>query len=123
MNSDINEYEDYSENDGKTILIEHASNNDLETLKALVNAGSDIEAPDRFGDTCLHHALANGGLQVSSFLIKESNNILVENNKGETPLDVALIYAADEDNVTNYSSVIQEMEERLESLSQTSPRR
>lgn len=58
-------------------------------VKALVEAGVNVNATDKDGWTALHHALAEGQGDVAVLLVELGARKDVEGNEGEKPVDVA----------------------------------
>lgn len=68
-------------------------NNNPEVVKTLINAGSDINAKDKYGDTALIRAvLFNRNSEVVKTLINAGADINAKNNEGKTALDFAMNY-------------------------------
>ncbi|KAJ5594953.1 uncharacterized protein N7459_001161 [Penicillium hispanicum] len=57
---------------------------------ALIQAGANVHATDRFGSTALHYAAENGNLEVVEAILKQPLSSFTRNHKGMTPLCVAL---------------------------------
>ncbi len=70
-------------------LLEAAQTGDLETLKKLANAGVNLNAADKEGNTAAHYAAENKNIATLFFLGK-NNAIHAKNLNNETPLDVAI---------------------------------
>jgi ankyrin repeat protein len=78
--------------DGTTPLMAAIGNNEqrsLETVKALLDLGVDVNAADLPGDTALHLAEARGFTTIAQLLIDKGARIDVRNRRGQTPLAVA----------------------------------
>src|SRR5262249_35085366 len=58
----------------------------LDTVKALLEAGSDVNAANGAGDTALHGAAASGYTRVIQLLVERGATVDAENKKGQTPL-------------------------------------
>lgn len=81
-----------ADNSGNTALLLHIDNHicDKEAVKALVKAGADVNAKNKFGDTPLHMAIKEGKEMVARFLIKKGADYQAANDKGDTPVDMAV---------------------------------
>jgi ankyrin repeat protein len=55
----------------------------------IVDAGADVDAQDKDGETPLHTAYRNNRLHVAERLLKEYADEDAKNNKGETPIQLA----------------------------------
>lgn len=63
--------------DGRTVLMEYAQRDDVESVKTLVEHGADPEIQERhWHATALGFALHNRNWKVSDYLVETSNNIL-----------------------------------------------
>jgi hypothetical protein len=71
----------------------------LSMVKALVNAGADVDAADADGQTALHYAAKEDDMGVYKFLISKGASDEVKDKKGNTPLDVATGILAEIQNV------------------------
>ncbi len=61
----------------------------VESIQLFLNAGVDINAIDRNGDTALHGAAQKGDDQVVQFLADHGAKLDIQDKKGRTPLDAA----------------------------------
>jgi uncharacterized protein len=61
----------------------------VESIQLFLNAGEDINAIDRQGDTALHGAAQKGDDQVVQFLADHGAKLDIQDKKGRTPLDAA----------------------------------
>ncbi|ATZ57220.1 hypothetical protein BCIN_14g03780 [Botrytis cinerea B05.10] len=59
---------------------------DRELSRKLIDAGADPSGSDSLGRTCLHHAAANGDIEVVKILLDNSANVNAKDEEGETPL-------------------------------------
>jgi hypothetical protein len=64
--------------------------NALQSVRALLAGGADIDAADQLGNTPLHLAAAQGSAALVEVLAAGGANLAAENAVGATPLDVAL---------------------------------
>lgn len=62
----------------------------IATIQLLLDAGADINAADRQGDTALHGAAQKGDDKVVQFLADHGAKLDVKDAKGRTPLDAAM---------------------------------
>jgi ankyrin repeat protein len=65
-----------------------ASENDLETVKAHIAAGADINALDQHGYSCMHAAASYAHLTLLDLLVSHGGNLNLEDHDGDTPLFV-----------------------------------
>jgi len=70
-------------------LIEAVKENHIITVKALLAAGADVNATDKFAETLLHMAAVRGHKEMSSMLIAEGANVDARDERGLTPLHAA----------------------------------
>lgn len=70
-------------------FIEAIKKNDIMTVKALVEAGADINAKDKSGEAPLHIAAVRGYRQITSLLIAEGADINTRDARKLTPLHAA----------------------------------
>ncbi len=61
----------------------------IASLKLCLDAGADVNATDRQGDTALHGAAQKGYDQVVQFLVDHGAKLDIKDKKGRTPLDAA----------------------------------
>ncbi|HEX5228250.1 MAG TPA: ankyrin repeat domain-containing protein [Bryobacteraceae bacterium] len=61
----------------------------VESIKLCLDAGADVNAIDRNGDTALHGAAQKGYDQVVQFLADHGAKLDIKDKKGRTPLDAA----------------------------------
>jgi ankyrin repeat protein len=61
-------------------------------VKVLIEAGANIFAKQRFGDTALHSAAYGGHAEVVKALIEAGAMTSVRNKYGWTPLDLSLAH-------------------------------
>jgi ankyrin repeat protein len=70
-------------------LIEAVKENHLVTVKALLDAGADVNAQDKFGDSLLHLAAVRGLKEMSAMLIAGGADVAARDERGLTPLHAA----------------------------------
>ena len=80
MNSFLGPRSDWSDTNLKTIL---------EIVKTLIDHGADVNVRGLDGDTPLHDAAVNGHEEITIVLIQSGGNPESENDKKETPIEVA----------------------------------
>ena len=79
------------------VAVEHL---DLARLAELLNGGADVQDPDQFGFTLLHHAIdseADAAIQagaevhvdLTAFLLARGADPLAADHEGRTPLSIA----------------------------------
>ena len=61
-----------------------------ETAKFLIDAGSNLDCRDVFGNSALHYAVGECLVGLSAHLIQYGATIEVQNGSGETPVDIAV---------------------------------
>jgi hypothetical protein len=62
----------------------------IKTMTLLLEAGLDVNAADATGRTALHGAALQGYDQVVRFLAERGAKLDIKDNRGFTPLDVAM---------------------------------
>ena len=78
--------------DGNTPLYLAVINGMVASARLLIDAGADINIPDKYQQTALHLAASNGHSSIVGDLIKAPDvNLNVRNEDGNTPLDVAVM--------------------------------
>jgi len=60
----------------------------LEAVKVVVDAGIDVNATNRTGDTALHGAASNHYKNVLQYLVERGGKLDVKNKAGATPSDL-----------------------------------
>ena len=73
-------------NTAEAFLYEIKKYDNQETVKALIEAGADVNAKDEDGNTPFHFAK---DAEIARLLIDKGANVNAKNNKGETPLHFA----------------------------------
>jgi ankyrin repeat protein len=68
---------------------EQVENEVLEIVRIQVAAGVDVNAADKQGETAMHWAAAKGLNRVIEFMVAHGANVNVQNNRRQTPLDLA----------------------------------
>jgi ankyrin repeat protein len=63
---------------------------DSEVVQLLLEHGADVNAQDGDGWTALHLATHHGHVQVGKILLRRGGHWYIENNQGNTPLEIAL---------------------------------
>lgn len=80
-----------ADNAGNTALLLHARwYCDKEVVKAMLNAGYNINARNKDGNTVLHYALKNRSSDVARYLLKKGADYTIANEKQITPLQMAV---------------------------------
>jgi ankyrin repeat protein len=67
-----------------------AASNQVETIRCLLQAGADIDAPDKNGATPLHRAVRTRGADAVHFLLDAGCDPLLKNKPGSTPFHLAV---------------------------------
>jgi ankyrin repeat protein len=70
-----------------------AMKGDRESLRALLVAKADVNAPQVDGATALHWAIYRDDLETADLLIRAGANVRTANREGVTPLAMATLYA------------------------------
>lgn len=71
---------------GRPLLFMGIAEGDDFCVKALVEAGADINARSAWGRTALHEAALNGQVEIAEFLLRHGADVNARNKRGETPL-------------------------------------
>lgn len=80
-----------ADNSGNTALLLHAYwYCDMDVIKAMVNAGYNLNAQNEDGDTVLHYAVENGQCEVVRYLLKKGADYNLSNENQVTPLQLAV---------------------------------
>ena len=64
----------------------------LELIQALIDAGADVDAQDKYGLSLLHHAVDSQAWAVCELLLQAGATPDPLDNDGQTPLDYAIYY-------------------------------
>jgi ankyrin repeat protein len=64
-------------------------NDDLASVKRLLEKGADINGQNDGGNTILHYCASFGRLSMCKHLIRNGANVLIKNKRGETAYDMA----------------------------------
>ena len=62
----------------------------LELIQALIDAGADVDAQDKYGLSLLHHAVDSQAWAVCELLLQAGATADSLDNNGQTPLDYAI---------------------------------
>ncbi len=89
--ADLSSFYNFNKNSN---VNEAVSNNDIESLKAAVNKGADVDAKNSKGQTALHIAAMKNNKEMAEFLIKKGADLNVKDNFGETPLFYAIRFGS-----------------------------
>ncbi|PNH11189.1 E3 ubiquitin-protein ligase [Tetrabaena socialis] len=81
---------------GYTALHFASFNGRTETVKALLQAGTDVAAKDNYGSTALHWASKAGHKEVVEALLQAEADVAAKNKAGETPLVWAKEYGKED---------------------------
>ena len=76
--------------DGRTPLHFAAVFGQAEVVIALIKAGADINAKDKYGETPLHYSAEQDDIKTALVLIKEGADINTKDKNGNTPLQIAI---------------------------------
>jgi ankyrin repeat protein len=69
-----------------------AIRNDTAMIRALLDAGANINSANRSGFTSLHHAGEAGSEEAATLLITNGANLTLRNKYGQTPEQVATAF-------------------------------
>ena len=72
-------------------LFEAVKNGDTAAVRALLDKGGDVNAPDVDGTTVLHWAVSRDNLEVADLLIRAGANVRATNRYGVAPLSLACL--------------------------------
>ena len=64
---------------------------DREVVRALLQAGADVEAPQIDGTTALHWAVRRDDLDIAGLLIRAGADVVAANRTGSTPMQLATL--------------------------------
>ena len=67
-----------------------ALHNNVESAKALLNYGANINKKDSNGNTALHHAAISGHRNIVTLLLGRKADPCIRNKQGRTPYDLAI---------------------------------
>jgi len=74
---------------GWSPLMWAAHNNNVALAHALVQAGADVNQPNRYGATALHWAAEQGRVKVARFLLEHGARVSEQSTEGNSPLTLA----------------------------------
>ncbi|WP_156874793.1 ankyrin repeat domain-containing protein [Thermodesulfobacterium hveragerdense] len=86
-----------------TAELEEISENP-DRMKEYILKQQDLTIRDKYGDTLLHYAVRKNYKEIIKLLLEKGMDINIPNNRGETPLHNAILYARD---ITTISFLIQ----------------
>ena len=91
---------------------------DLDIVTALLDAGADVNAKDKFGCTALTYAVKGGHIQVVEALLKAGVDINIKNENGLTAIDYAMYDATTKDNPnqTDHLAILERLETHEDQL-------
>jgi ankyrin repeat protein len=78
---------------GDTLLHLAASNGNIDDMRILIRAGSDVNRAGEKGETPLHLAARFGEVEVVRLLLESGANTNIRSEFGKTPLEVAEQFA------------------------------
>ena len=76
-------------------LIDYVRNGDTESVKRLIDDGSDINTKHEYGRTPLHIAISDGRVDVAHLLIDSGADINMLSDDNTDPLNLAAWYGLD----------------------------
>lgn len=79
------------DNEGKTALMLAVRRRDVDSVRALIEAGSDVNVKDRNGKTAIIYAVEIGSIEIINLLLEANAMVNEKDNDKKT----ALMYAAD----------------------------
>jgi uncharacterized protein len=74
------------DSDGRTPLIQAATDNRLELAKLLLESGANVDAQDRLGKSALHYAAQEYHCEMARLLLASGASVDVQDKHGNTPL-------------------------------------
>ncbi len=80
------------DNNGKTALIQAASEGDTETAQMLIDAGADLNIQDNKGNTALIATQYGEYKAIAQMLVDNGADLNKQNNDGNTALDLAELF-------------------------------
>ena len=84
--------ERYDTVEGVRLLCEAAQRGDIETVRALLEAGADANGADIYGETPLHWAASRVQEAVARMLLKAGADVNAVDSDGRIPLHIAAMY-------------------------------
>jgi class 3 adenylate cyclase len=87
--ADVNGLDTRRELNGRRPLNYAAIRNDTAMIRALLDAGANINSANRTGFTPLHHAAEAGSKEAATLLITNGANLTLRNRYGQTPEQTA----------------------------------
>jgi hypothetical protein len=87
--ADVNGLDARRESNGRRPLNYAAIRNDTAMIRALLDAGTNINLANRSGFTPLHHAAEAGSTEAATLLITNGANLTLRNRYGQTPEQTA----------------------------------
>ncbi|EED12369.1 ankyrin repeat-containing protein, putative [Talaromyces stipitatus ATCC 10500] len=81
----------FPDSNGKTALMEAATNRDVASTEILLSHNANIDQKDKFGDTALIIATERGFLPIVELLVNKGADINVIGSRGRTPLMAATV--------------------------------
>ncbi|NBZ94833.1 MAG: ankyrin repeat domain-containing protein [Proteobacteria bacterium] len=70
-------------------LINETIKGKLESVKACIQRGANINAQNDAGNTALHYTARFGRLNICKLLLEKGADVHIKNMKGDTPYDMA----------------------------------
>ena len=92
---------DFADSDGETLLWKAVQRKKIDIAEALLNAGANINIPDKAGWFPLHIAVQNQDINMVDLLLRYNPEINAQNKYGNTAIWLAVFYAKGQEDIIN----------------------